>query len=91
MPNFYSLYSSFDDFYSKFYQGNEIEFLYNGEHYYILPTFDDQKNINGVLIGKDTDEQDLICKSKEDLYYSKIAGTLFGYILDKIQIVWYNI
>ena len=91
MSKFLNLYDSFDEFYNSFFQGNEVEFLYNGDRYCILPVFDDFKNVCGVLIGKENDEHDLICKSKEELYYSQISNTFFGAILHDVDFVWNNL
>ncbi|MBE6644873.1 MAG: hypothetical protein E7612_05780 [Ruminococcaceae bacterium] len=91
MLNFYDLYDSFDSFYDSFFRGNEVEFLYNNTLYCVLPVFDDSNNVSGVLIGKENDEQESICYSKEELYCAKISETFLGCILNEIKIVWNNL
>ena len=90
MSKFLDLYNSFDDFYETFYRGNEVEFLYNGEHYYILPQYNDQKKIIGIIVGNDNEGGDIICSSKLELYTVPIASLIFGDILGEIEIVWNN-
>ena len=90
MPNFFNLYDSFDDFYNSFYRGNEVEFLYNDERYYVLPKFDNLKNVVGILVGKKGLEEDSIYTSVDDLYHTAISDLSLGCILEKIVIVWNN-
>ena len=90
MPNFFNLYDSFDDFYNSFYRGNEVEFLYNDERYYVLPKFDNLKNVVGILVGKKGLEEDSIYTSVDDLYHAAISDLSLGCILEKIVIVWNN-
>ena len=91
MAKFFDLYDSFDDFYETFLRGNEIEFLYEGERYCILPTFNDSKKADGVIIGKAYDDHEQRCASMESLYNATIADRVFGDILEKIEIVWNNL
>ena len=41
--NFFSIYESFDFFYSSFFRGNEVEFIYENNRFYLLPIFDNSK------------------------------------------------
>ena len=90
MSKFFSLYNTFEDFYATFYRGNEVEFVYNEERYFVLPMFDDSQNICAVILGKENDDNEIICKSEQDLYNAPISKTVLGNILDEIEIVWYN-
>ena len=90
MSKFTDLYSSFDDFYETFYRGNEVEFLYKDEHYYVLPKFNLEKGITGIVIGKENGNRDVVCFSKNELYTASIAGLTFCSILDEIEIIWHN-
>lgn len=90
MSKLQDLYSSFDEFFSSFFRGNEVEFFYRGEHFCIIPLYDDRKNVTGVCFGKANDETGTICMSKSELYNSKIGDTFFGNVLQEIEIVWNN-
>ena len=90
MSKFFSLYNTFEDFYATFYRGNEVEFVYNEERYFVLPMFDDSQNICGVVFGQENTDYETICKSTQDLYNATISETFLGNILDEIEVVWHN-
>ena len=91
MFNFLNLYNSFEEFYDSFFKGNEIEFLYRGQRFYILPRYNDKGNITGVYLGAFGDEKEAVFTTKDELYNAKIGVELLGNILSQIEITWYNI
>ena len=89
MPKFYDLYKSFDDFYDTLMRGNEVEFIYNDNRYFILPIYKD-KSVFGVWFGKEYSDPVPEFYSKEDLLLAKIDSFKLKEVLDVIEIVWYN-
>lgn len=90
MASFKSLYRSFDSFYELFFDGNEIEFTYNEKKYYLLPKFD-KKQVIGITFGEAYQENETICRSKDELYQLQIDGKSLGDIVEDIDIIWKNI
>ena len=90
MCNFFELYNSFDEFFDTFFRGNEIEFLYQNKRFYILPIYNEDKSVMGVSIGIAYGKTELICLSKNELYNAWIDKSIFGNILQEIEIVWNN-
>ena len=88
--NFFSIYASFDNFYNSFFRGNEVEFIYENDSYYLLPIFNNSKKVIGVCFGKAYANIDIECRSKDELYHVQINGSFLGDILDKIVITWHN-
>ena len=88
--NFSFYYNSFDEFYETMLRGNEIEFEYNTERYFLLPHYEDEE-IVGIMIGKAGTNHKLVCLSKQALYNTKIDGCLFGELLSDINILWNNL
>lgn len=89
MVYFFDRYQSFEDFYETLYRGNEIEFSYNGQNFFILPIFDDSHSVIGVSFGIAYSGKKVKCFSKADLYNVKIGNEFFGNILDRIEITFY--
>ena len=88
--NFYSLYNSFESFFDSFFRGNEIEFLYDNEHFFILPMYDNNHNVVGVEFGKANCKHSQKIFSKDDLFNAKMGDTSLGLIIDYLEIIWYN-
>ena len=88
--DFYSLYNSFEEFFDSFYRGNEVEFIYNNEQFFILPIYSNEQNVVGVRFGKSYCDIEQLCFSKEDLFNVRISQDSFGGIVDQIKIIWHN-
>ena len=89
MLDFFSLYGSFEEFYETFFRGNEVEFIYRGQQYYILPIWNASKTVTGVYFGKAYGENEIQCFSKEELYNVRIEDSTLGNILKEIKIKFY--
>ena len=88
MADIKSIYNSFDELYETMLRGNEIEFEYDRKCYFLLPYFE-QNRVVGTMIGE-KDKEEVVCMSKEELYNLKIANSLFGEIVSRINILWYD-
>lgn len=90
MSRVYEIYRDFDDLYNSFFRGNEIEFLYQGKHYYILPHFDNRV-VKGVILGEAYSEEEVQCLSKDALYNARIENSILGDVIPYVEIIWNNI
>lgn len=86
---FNDYYGSYDEFYDTMLRGNEVEFKYLNEKYYLLPFFEGEKVV-GVTFGEAYSEEENIYFSKEELYNAKIGDTILGNVLDDIEFLWLN-
>ena len=83
------LYNSFHELYDSILRGNEMEFMYNGKRYYILPCFNDA-NVNGCCFGEAYADVQVFCGSEQELYRAKVGNALLGEIISEVSILWYN-
>ena len=86
---FFDLYKTFDDFYDTLLRGNEIEFLYNEKHFFILPHFDENKKVTGVYLGEAYTDNEKIYFSSGELYNALVEDTTLKKIINKIEIKFY--
>ena len=61
------LYHSFEEFYESFFRGNEIEFTYKDDRFFILPIYNQREEVIGVRLGAAYREYEVNCFSKNDL------------------------
>lgn len=83
---FFDLYKSFDEFYNTMLRGNEVEFIYNEKHFYILPHFDENEKVTGVCLGEAYTDDEKIYFSSGELYNAPIEGTTLNKILQEIDV-----
>ena len=83
---FFDLYKSFDEFYNTMLRGNEVEFIYNEKHFYILPHFDENEKVTGVCLGEAYTDDEKIYLSSVELYNAPIEGTTLNKILQEVDI-----
>lgn len=86
---FFDLYKSFDEFYNTMLRGNEVEFIYNEKHFYILPHFDENEKVTGVCLGEAYTDDEKIYFSSGELYNATIGNTTNCKILGEIKIKFY--
>ena len=89
MKNLYYYFSSIQELYDSFLRGNEIVFHYETKNYFILPEFENGKVI-GVSFGEGYTDNEVLCKSADELGEVRIQQYKFKQILDKIDIFEIN-
>lgn len=90
MIAFYDVYDSLDELYNSILCGNEIEFLYNKKHFYILPFYGDGESVVGVCFGEAYKDNEVVCLSANELYGVILENNAFGKIISEIEITWRN-
>lgn len=90
MYKYYELYNSFEELFNTVLRGNEIEFLYNKKHFFILPYRDSCGKVIGVCFGEAYKDNDIICTTLKELYNARIENTTLSTVLNEIEIFWYN-
>ena len=86
---FFDLYKTFDDFYDTLLRGNEVEFIYNEKHFYILSHFDENEKVTGVYLGEAYTDNDKTYFSLNELYNAPVEDTTLKKIINEIEIKFY--
>ena len=89
MSRLLELYPSVEALLETLFRGNEIELLYKGEGYFLLPKFDSSgKQVIGVIVGNA--RENCVIQTKEELCLAPIGGSPFGDIISALEVTWYN-
>ena len=87
---FYDLYASFDEFYETMFRGNEVLFAFRGTPYFMFPVFNNMGKVFAVRIGKQTEDIDTVCYSKNELLNFKMGDLCLADALNEVYITFYN-
>ncbi|MBR6406964.1 MAG: hypothetical protein IKS19_00015 [Clostridia bacterium] len=87
---FYDAYKSFSELYNTVLRGNEIEFVCNSKHYYILPHWGENNLADGACFGEACADNNVVCMTEEELYNAKAGDTVLGEIIPRVEITWMN-
>lgn len=90
MKKFYQIYNSIDEFYESFFRGNEVEFIYDSKHFFIIPEYNDEKKVIGVSFGLKNSDAHITLMSRDALFNASLGNEIFGNILDDLVITWHN-
>lgn len=78
-------FASFEEMVETLERGNEINFSCRGRQYFLLPHWNGT-DVEGYAIGMVYSNDEMICKTREELAKHPICGTSFIDLFDEISI-----